>query len=235
METCLTASGAICAKTKSSKQLGIVNSPGVWKRSAMKYFLFDIGNVLANFNFQHLLQAYADHSGRPVGPQTDEDESMYVQVEKGLLSEAEYVAYLNQRKGLNWTVDHLHLVWQDIFSINERGRALFEKAASNGEAVYTLSNIADYHIRALENNWNGFFEPATGLFMSYKIGVRKPDPRIYQFVLNELGTTGDQCFFIDDLQENVEAARHAGIQAHRFVPETYDDVEQAASEFFNWQ
>ena len=200
----------------------------------MKYFLFDIGNVLANFDFQQLLQTYADHAGRPVGPQTDEDEEMYVQVEKGFIGEEEYVAYLNKAKGLNWTTDNLHLVWQEIFSINKRGRALFEKAAANGDGVYTLSNIADYHVRAIENNWNGFLEPMTGLFMSYKMGVRKPDPRIYDMVLEELNAPGDQCFFIDDLQENVEAARKLGIQAHRFVPETYDDVERAAHEFFNW-
>ena len=53
----------------------------------MKYFLFDIGNVLTNFDFQRLLQIYAEHGGRPLGPQTELDEEMYVQVEKGLLNE----------------------------------------------------------------------------------------------------------------------------------------------------
>lgn len=200
----------------------------------MKYFLFDIGNVLANFDFQQLLEVYAEHAGRPLGPQTELDEEMYVQVEKGLLSEDDYVAYLNKAKGLNWTADNLHEVWQEIFSLNDAGVGLFKKAMASDAAVYTLSNIADYHIRAIEKNWTGFFDDATGLFVSYKMGVRKPDPRIYEMVLEELNASGEQCFFIDDLPENITAARKAGIQAHHFVPETYEAVEQAAHKFFGW-
>lgn len=200
----------------------------------MKYFLFDIGNVLANFEFQQLLEVYAEHAGRPLGPQTDLDEEMYVKVEKGLLTEEDYVAYLNEAKGLNWTTDNLHEVWQEIFSLNDAGVGLFKKAMASDAAVYTLSNIAHYHIRAIEKNWSGFFDDVTGLFVSYKMGVRKPDPRIYEMVLEELGVPGDQCFFIDDLPENIAEARAAGIQAHHFVPETYAAVEQAAHEFFGW-
>jgi HAD superfamily hydrolase (TIGR01509 family) len=70
--------------------------------------------------------------------------------------------------------------------------------------------------------------------MSYKMGVRKPDPRIYEMVLAELGVSGDQCFFIDDLADNIAEARRAGIQAHHFVPENYTAVEKAAHEFFGW-
>lgn len=200
----------------------------------MKYFLFDIGNVLANFDFQHLLEVYAAHAGRPLGLQTERDEEMYVKVEKGLLSEEDYVAYLNEAKGLNWTTDNLHEVWQEIFSLNDAGVSLFKKAMASDAAVYTLSNIAHYHIRAIEKNWSGFFDDATGLFVSYKMGVRKPDPRIYEMVLEELKASGEQCFFIDDLPENISEARKAGIQAHHFVPATYSAVEQAAHEFFGW-
>jgi len=201
----------------------------------MKYFLFDIGNVLTNFDFQLLLQAYADGAGRPVEPHSARDQEMYDRVEKGLISEEAYVSYLNTAKGLAWTVDDLTAAWQKIFTINEAGRGLFEHAAKAGVAVYTLSNISKYHIAAIENNWNGFFDDATGLFLSYQMGVRKPDSSIYRMALDHLGAEGHQCFFIDDLPENIEAARAAGIQAHRFVPSTYAVVQDAAAAFFGFQ
>ena len=200
----------------------------------MKVFLFDIGNVLTNFDFPRLLQAYADDSGRPLEPQSAMDDLMYEDVEKGLLSEDDYVAYLNEAKGLNWNTDNLHLIWQEMFSLNEAGNRLFAKAKASDAQVYTLSNIAHYHIRAIENNWNGFFDGTTGLFMSYRRGVRKPDPRIYEMALEELGVPGEQCFFIDDLAENVSAARELGIHAHQFIPEHYSDIEQKAHSFFSW-
>ncbi|WP_372795934.1 HAD family hydrolase [Pontiella sp.] len=200
----------------------------------MKVFLFDIGNVLTNFDFPRLLQAYAEDSGRPLSPQTELDDEMYNEVEKGRLSEEDYVAYLNEAKGLNWTTDNLHQIWQEIFSLNETGTRLFDKAKASDVGVYTLSNIADYHVRAIENNWNGFFEGTTGLFFSYKMGVRKPDPRIYEMALEELGVSGEQCFFIDDLEQNVAEARNWGIEAHQFVPENYAEIERKAHEFFGW-
>lgn len=206
----------------------------VWKRAGMKCFLFDIGNVLTNFDFPLLLQAYAADSGRPVEPQSEMDDEMYNKVEKGLMSEEDYVDYLNEAKGLSWTTDNLHLTWQKMFSLNETGNRLFDKAKKSAASVYTLSNIAHYHIRAIENNWAGFFEGTTGLFMSYKMGVRKPDSRIYDMALEELGVPGEQCFFIDDLAENVAAARNAGIQAHQFIPENYADIERKADDFFGW-
>ncbi len=198
----------------------------------MKYFLFDIGNVLANFDFQILLQAYADDSGRPLAPQSDLDEAIYIQVETGELSESAYVEYLNTSKGLDWSVGNLAEVWQRIFTINPVGRGLYEQAIRTGVPVYTLSNIAQYHVDALEKNWSGFLEEATGLFMSYQMGVRKPDPQIYTMVLDQLDVDGEQCFFIDDLLENVEAARAVGIQAHQFIPANYAAVRKAADAFF---
>ena len=224
----------ICS-TKGSSPIVIADCFKLWNRGLMNYFLFDIGNVLTNFNFQRLLEIYAEQGDRPLGPQTDLDDEMYVQVEKGLLSETDYVAYLNDAKGLHWTTDRLHEVWQEIFSLNDAGVGLFKKAIVSDAAVYTLSNIAHYHVRAIQKNWgDDFFAGTDGLFMSYEMGVRKPDPRIYEMALERLGVPGEQCFFIDDLPGNIAAAKAAGIQAHHFVPETYATVKQEAHTFFGW-
>ena len=200
----------------------------------MKYFLFDIGNVLTNFDFPLLLQAYADGAGRPLEVHSEQDQLWYDRVERGEITDAEYVEYLNEAKGLSWEVNDLIEVWQTIFTINEAGRGLFEKATKSAAAVYTLSNIAQYHVNAIERNWNGFFDDVTGLFMSYQLGVQKPNPAIYQKVLDQLAVDGERCFFIDDLLANVETARAAGIQAHHFIPENYREIEDAAAKFFDF-
>jgi HAD superfamily hydrolase (TIGR01509 family) len=53
-------------------------------------------------------------------------------------------------------------------------------------------------------------------FVSCLIGYRKPDPAVYDHVLQELGIRAEQCVFIDDRESNCEAARDAGIVAIRF-------------------
>lgn len=151
-------------------------------------------------------------------------------VEKGLISDAEWVEYLNDSKGLSWAEADLVNVWADLFTRNEVGFRLFRTAIESGAAVYTLSNIAKHHMDAIEKNWPGFFDGATGLFLSYQMGVRKPHPDIYRHVLQELGVSGEDCLFVDDLPENIHAAREAGIRAEQFIPENYAAVESIMAE-----
>jgi len=193
----------------------------------MKVILFDIGNVLVNFEFARLYAIHARHSGRPVTPFSSRDMEVRDALERGELSEEEWVRYLNESRGLSWTTDDLIGVWQEMFTKNEDGCRLFRKAIESDVQVYTLSNIARHHMDAIEGNWSGFFDGVTGLFLSYQIGIRKPHPGIYQHALNELGVNGVQCLFIDDLQENVDAARAVGIHALRFAPENYAVIEEA--------
>jgi len=199
----------------------------------MKYFLFDIGNVLVDFQFERLYEIHAEHSGRPLVPFSEQDLEMRDRVEKGLIDDTQWVQYLNEARGLSWTVDDLVDVWAELFTRNESGIELFRSAIDSGVKVYTLSNIAKHHIDAIEKNWPDFFMGVTGLFLSYQIGVRKPHPDIYRHVLNKLNAAGDDCFFVDDLQENINSARSVGIHAHLFVPENQPSIRSAADVFFN--
>ena len=54
------------------------------------------------------------------------------------------------------------------------------------------------------------------VFSSWQLGVAKPDPRVFALVCAELGTDPAGCRFIDDTPGHVEAARAAGLDAHRY-------------------
>ncbi|MFL2860766.1 MAG: HAD family hydrolase [Pontiellaceae bacterium] len=200
----------------------------------MKVFLFDIGNVLCDFTYEKFLNKYEEISGKRVGMDGVIEEELYHAVERGDISDQTYVDRMNQHYKTSWLVEDLKQAWQQIFSANEVGRALYFSAIEKKVPVYALSNIAKYHISAINRNWNNFLSSATGLFLSYEMGFRKPDPRIYRMVLHQLQVPAEDCFFIDDLAENIEAARKIGMQAHQFIPENYNVVKEQASAFFNW-
>ena len=48
------------------------------------------------------------------------------------------------------------------------------------------------------------------------VGMRKPEPGIYELTLERLGLRGEECLFIDDLEVNCDAAREHGITPIRF-------------------
>jgi len=196
-----------------------------------EYLIFDIGKVLVDFDFGVLLGRIASDSGRPVVLPTGRDLETHNAVETGIISDQEFVDYLNEFHGISWTVDTLIGVWQDMFTVNEIGYGLFREAIDRGLPVYTLSNISEHHVEAIERNWPGFFDGATKLFLSYEIGARKPDAGIYRHLLEDLGADGGQCLFIDDLPENVAAARAAGIQARQFIPENHAAIREEINRF----
>ncbi len=79
-----------------------------------------------------------------------------------------------------------------------------------------LSNMGDnVHARMVrELPWLADFD---ALAWSYRLGVAKPDPAIYRYVLAELHAQPGETFFLDDRQANVEAAQALGINAHLFT------------------
>ncbi len=64
---------------------------------------------------------------------------------------------------------------------------------------------------------------------SSKVGTRKPDPRIYEVTLAELGLTAAETAFVDDLEENVTAAATLGMRAVWFqsTEQAIADLEAA--------
>lgn len=64
---------------------------------------------------------------------------------------------------------------------------------------------------------------------SSDVGLRKPDPRIYQLSLDRLGVRADRAVFIDDAPGNVDAATLLGIAAVLIGPHPSDEAEALAS------
>jgi putative hydrolase of the HAD superfamily len=69
------------------------------------------------------------------------------------------------------------------------------------------------------------------LFTSSDYGARKPDPIVFERVLERYGTDAADAFFADDLPENVAGARSVGIAAHLFrsPAELLDAIEEFAA------
>lgn len=78
-----------------------------------------------------------------------------------------------------------------------------------------LSNAWDDLRPLLENYWkiDGIFDH---IFISAELKMAKPDPRIFQYVINELQQNPSEMVFVDDFVENIEAAREEGLNAIHF-------------------
>lgn len=83
-----------------------------------------------------------------------------------------------------------------------------------GVAMHALSNYPVWFERIEEKLALSRFLPWT--FVSWKTGVRKPDPKAFTGAVAALGRATTACLFVDDRESNCQAARDAGLPALRF-------------------
>lgn len=87
-----------------------------------------------------------------------------------------------------------------------------------GHRTYMLSNTNDLHWRYISTRCFGgeglgLEDCFDGVFLSHEMRLAKPDAEIYRKMLETLGVRAEDCWFVDDAQVNVEAARREGLQA----------------------
>ena len=97
---------------------------------------------------------------------------------------------------------------------------LVRRAHEGGLRTALLSNSwGDQYIR---NGWDDMFD---AVVISGEVGMRKPEPQIFEYTLTQLGLHGSQCVFVDDHQRNVDTAVSLGIVGILHV-----NYEQTANE-----
>lgn len=92
---------------------------------------------------------------------------------------------------------------------------------ASGYQIAILSDTITPHAELIRSK--GVYEPFDPVVLSHEVGLRKPDPAIYQLTLERLGLPAAETVFIDDTPENIEAAKALGM--HGVVCENPDQVQ----------
>lgn len=89
--------------------------------------------------------------------------------------------------------------------------------------VAALSNTIAEHAAHLEEL--GVYEVFNPCVLSFEVGMRKPESRIYRLACELLQTPPENCLLIDDLKDNLKGARALRMQTHLFT-----DIETLRSD-----
>ena len=121
-------------------------------------FIFDIGNVLIDFDLPRLLKAISNHSRVNI---EDIHESWTlkdtIDVETGKVNPKDHYERYADSIGLKWGYDAWKKVWADIYTIIDNGMSIFFELKEKGFPVYLLSNLAEYNKEAIEMKFSDFF------------------------------------------------------------------------------
>jgi len=151
------------------------------------------------------------------------------ELEMGRITEPDFLAKLADE--LECTLGHrpeMHRfreIYFDALNPNEPMIELMRELEGRGYRMAMLTN----NVREWEPLWRSML-PVDEIFElvvdSAFVGMRKPDPAIYELTLERLeGPSAKECLFVDDIEANVEAARALGMSAVH-----YREPEQAIAE-----
>jgi putative hydrolase of the HAD superfamily len=177
--------------------------------------LFDLGRVVIDIDFGKAIACWAGHAGcdpsdivaRFVRGET------YRQHELGRISDAAYFDSLRTALGIDLSDAQLLEGWNAIFAGEMPGIAALLARAAKRLPLYAFSNTNQPHVEHFSRLHADLLGHFRELYLSSRIGLRKPDAAAYDHVVKAIGVPASRIVFFDDLGENVEGARARGLQA----------------------
>lgn len=106
-------------------------------------------------------------------------------------------------------------IWSEIFTEMKEVTRLLPSLKSRTR-LFLLSNTNELHWGYAARRFPFIEKSFEKVFLSFRLGVRKPDPGIFEAVIRETGLEPGRLFYVDDREEHVEAARASGMTAHLF-------------------
>jgi len=190
------------------------------KNSRIKNIIFDLGDVILNIDVPLASSSFGKLSGRQQHEILTlfKEKELFRLFETGLVDED---AFRNMIRELlefpDWSEEIIDTAWNSLLLDIPPARIELIKELGKKYRLFLLSNTSSIHIRQV----NKILYAATGIeklddlfekvYLSYEMGLMKPDPAIYLQVLEESGLVAEETLFLDDNADNITAASKLGI------------------------
>ena len=180
-----------------------------------KNVIFDIGGVMVDFDPKDfLLERFCNAAVEEKVYRLTFGSETWQKLDAGLCSRYEgsqAMLAAARAEGCAFEVQEVLENWSSILRIRRRMVELVRRLKNHGYCVYYLSNIPEDILPLLmRRGLEGVFD---GGVASCDVHINKPDPRIYQCLLDKYGLTAGECIFIDDSRANVQTAFQLGMNS----------------------
>ena len=102
---------------------------------------------------------------------------------------------------------------------------IIQELKARGNGVYVLSN-ASIRLPKVYRRVMPAAELYDGVFFSAEYRCIKPQAMIYETFLKQFRLKAGDCFFIDDLPENIEGAKAVGMGGFCYTPGRTDELRR---------
>jgi FMN phosphatase YigB (HAD superfamily) len=199
--------------------------------------IFDFGNVVAHFDYRKACEALGRRREFPGEAFLDRmralaSSTLVRQYESGQLTTEAFSAAFRGLAELEIPHAEFAAAWSDIFWLNEPVARLVGALKAAGYTLVLGSNTNDLHAARFRIQFAETLAHFDRLVLSYEVGHVKPSAAFYLACAEAAGAPPAACVFIDDLPENVDGARAAGLMGihYRDVPTLVADLRRLGVE-----
>lgn len=184
--------------------------------------VFDIGNVLVDIDYNVTVAEFQKLATIDFSQivSYSKQHHLFDWFETGKISAADFRRELRQFLRPEVTDDEINRAWNSILLHYPADKFTLLQQLKTGYRTFALSNINEIHVEEIDRvakqqfhvpDFASFFHKA---YYSHEVGHRKPELEIYQAILQQENMNPAETFFVDDKEENIEAAKALGIQAY---------------------
>ena len=193
----------------------------------IKTIIFDFGDVFINLDIDGAIQrALTLFKVNSFSDETIATNNLY---EQGLITTTDFIKFY-KKTFPTITESEIIETWNSILKDFPVYRIEFLKTLSEEKKyiLILLSNTNELHINWVKEHipfYNQFKNCFDAFYLSHEIQLKKPNTKIFQFVLDQNNLIAKECLFIDDTKEHIETASKLGFNTWNLKPATEDIVD----------
>jgi FMN phosphatase YigB (HAD superfamily) len=186
----------------------------------IRAIISDIGRVIVGVDVSRAMQGLS--TSIPLSPKeiwsAIEKDPRFVDLQDGRITARDWHLHIVRRLGGNLTYDQFTQAWNAALLPETLQPDSLWAGLSKKYRLSLLSNTDPIHVAHMESTFT-FFKYFPVRIYSCVVGSSKPNPVIYQDALRATKVKANEAVYIDDLEENVAAAKSLGmIGVHCALP-----------------
>ena len=191
--------------------------------------IFDLGEVVVTWRPKEIIaMVFPDPAVQETVHTRIIQHADWLDLDRGTLSREDAIARATDRTGLPETqIAHLfRLVPLALVAIPGTIDLLY-RLKNRAHSLYCLSNIQKASIEHLESEYS-FWEVFSGRVISSRIGLVKPEPEIFFYLLQTYQLKIEATILVDDLDVNLAVAERIGIRTVKFESPVQCEIQLRA-------
>ena len=186
----------------------------------IKTIVFDLGGVVLNLDIPRTFDAFAKLARVSVEEllKFSAEKDVFHPYETGQITTDEFLNRMLNLFGNKVSHEQIIDAWNAMLLDLPQDRIHYLDKLRSKYKTIVLSNTNDLHLKAFEQivseatNGRSLTDFFDHVYYSHKIGMRKPNADIFEFVLEKHDLIPSETLFIDDMEQNIKGAANVGLK-----------------------